>query len=177
LAPVLARIDQVPGVAESRADWEGRHVLIRVAPGARPDEVVARAIPILGAGARRLDAAAESERLASFRRGDSWMRSGETIRLSRREASVLGARFAQAASVRAGLNEAQRSHLEGVLTEEISKHFEEMHAAGKGPDEVNRDDLRPTEHRIRKRCLAFASAAQMDVIIEVLSSAIGMCDE
>lgn len=174
---MLARLDHLPGVAESRVDWEGRHVLIRLAPGAKADDVVGRAVPILGTGARRLDAAAESERLGSFRRGESWMRSGDTILLSRREASVLGARYARSCSHRAGLNEDQRKQLEAVLTEEITKLFEWLHATGRGPDDVNKVDLRPAEIRIRARCRTFASAAQTDAIILELSSAIGMCDE
>ncbi|HKS16400.1 MAG TPA: hypothetical protein VJU16_03755 [Planctomycetota bacterium] len=177
LAPALARLDQLPGVVESRTDWEGRHVLIRLAPDATVDDVVIRATRILGTGSRRLAGAAESGQLASFRRGDPWMRSAETIRLSHHEASVLGARFARSASDRAGLDDGQRRKLEAILTEEIGKLFEWMHASGRDPEDVKKPDLKPTEHRIRNRCLEFASAAQTDAIIQDLSSAIGMCDE
>jgi len=152
-------------------------VLIRLAPGAAPEDVVARATPILGKGARRLDAAAEAEQLASFRRGDPWMRSGETIRLSRHEAGVLGARLARDASGRAGLDESQAKRLAAVIKEEINAYFERMHASGTNPEEVKKEDLGPVEQRLRTRCLTFASSAQTDAINEVLKSVVGLCDE
>jgi hypothetical protein len=174
---VLAQLDRIPGVAESRSDWEGRHVLIRLAPGASPEDVVARATQVLGKGARRLDAAAEAERLVSYRRGDPWVTSDETIRMSRREAGVLGARHARAAAERAGLDESQRKKLEALLTEEIGAFFERMHASGTAPENVNKEDLRPVEKRVRARCLEFANAAQVDAIIEAVKSGMGLCDD
>jgi hypothetical protein len=176
LAPVLARLDKVAGALESRVDWEGRHVLIRLAPGAGVKDVVGRAAEILGEGAVRLGPAAEADRIASFRRGDSWMRAGETIRQSRHEAGVLGARFAKGSAERAKLGDAQMKRLETLLTEEIMAQFERMHATGRSPGDVTPEELQALEARLRARCLEFTTAAQVDAIIDEIRSALGMCD-
>lgn len=173
---MLARLDRQPGVLESRVDWEGNHVLIHLAPGAAAQDVVRSAAEILGESASRLDPKSEAERIASFRRGDSWMREGETIKLSRHEAGVLGARFAKGAAERAKLSPDQTKRLEAVLTEEIFAQFERMHASGKGPGDAMTEQLQGLEARFRARCREFATAAQVDAIIEELKSALGLGD-
>ncbi len=174
---MLARLDRMPGIAESRVDWQGEHVLIRLAPGAAAEDVVSRAAPILGEGARRLDAATEAERVASFRKGEPWMNTEETIRLSRHEADVLAERHARDASKRAGLNEDQGRKLEAALNEEINALFGRIHASGTEPRDTKKEDLKSAERRLRARCLTFASAAQVDAIVEVLKSALGLCPD
>jgi hypothetical protein len=173
---VLAQLDRMPGVAESRVDWEGAHVLIRLSPGADARDVIARASAVLGEGALRLESAAEAEKLASWRRGDSWMRSGETIRLSRHEAGVLGARYAKGAAGPANLTGDQTTRLEKVLTDEIAGLFERMHASGTKPGQVSKELLHPLETRIRTRGREFATGPQTDAIFEALKSALGLCD-
>jgi len=174
---VLAQIDAIPGIAESRVDWEGKHVLIRLAPGASAEGVLARATPILGEGAARLGRAGEADRIASFRRGDPWMRAAETVRLSQHEAKVLGASLSKGAAEKAGLNDDQAGRVRSILTEEITALFERMHADGTRPDEVKKEDLAALERRLRTRFGEFATGAQVDATIDHLKTAIGLCEK
>ena len=171
---MLAQLDAIPGIGESRVDWEGKHVLIRLASGASAERVLAGAIPILGEGAARLDRAGEADRVASFRRGDPWMRSAETVRLSRHEAGVLGASLSKGAAAKAGLNDDQAKRVRSILTEEIGVLFERMHASGTRPNEVKHEDLAALERRLRTRFGEFLTGAQVDATIEHLKSAIGL---
>jgi hypothetical protein len=173
---VLAQLDAIPGVAESRVDWEGKHVLVRLASGASPEAVLARATPVLGEGAARLDRVSESEKVASFRRGEQWMRSRETVRLSQHEAVVLGKSLSKGAAAKAGLTDDQTARVRSILTEEITRLFERMHASGTRPDEVKQEDLAELERRLRSRFKELATAPQVDRIIEHFKSAIGMCE-
>src|SRR5688572_11347817 len=102
--------------------------MIRLSSGASAERVLARALPILGEGAARLHRAAEGDQIASFRRGDPWMRSAETVRMSQREAKVLGVSLSNGAAERAGLNDDQTARVRWILTEEIGALFERMHA-------------------------------------------------
>ena len=174
---MLAQLDTIPGIAESRVDWEGKHVLIRLASGASAGRVLERATPILGEGAARLGRAAEGERIASFRRGDPWMRSAETVRLSQHEARVLGASLSKGAAEKAGLNDDQAGRIRSILTEEITLLFERMHASGTRPDDVKHEDLAALERRLRSRFGEFATGAQVEATIEHLKTALGLCEK
>ena len=170
---MLARLDKVPGVEESRSDWEGRLVLIRLAPDASLEAVLAGAKSVLGPRTRRLDPTAEGESVASFRRGDRWMSSKETSRMSRHEARVLGKRFADQAGGPAKLNESQRQRLEALLTVEINAAFERILASGEGLGATARREWSGAEARFRARALDFMTAGQIDIVVEELRALVG----
>lgn len=158
---MLAQLDEVEGVAASRVDWTGRAILLELAPGAAADETSDRACAALGEGARRLDTAAESEAIASWRRGDPWMRSGETLSLSLEESRVLGASLARRAADAAHLDAERESRLAGVLREELAASFSRSHASGGGIDRLQ-DDWPALLDRAAERSRAFLAPEEVE---------------
>ena len=132
---MLARLDEIPGVAESRVDRSGRRFLLTLEPGADESEVGRSALDALGGGAEILDEPSESELLASRRRGDLWVTSSETIRLSREEAGVLAARFGEEAALEIGLTPEKTRRLVETIEKEIAAAFERTHGR---PDALKR---------------------------------------
>ena len=88
---MLASLDEIEGVRESRIDHGGRHFLFVLEPGVDPALVEEKARALLP-DAHRPDARAEGEFVAGFRRGDRWLASGETRELSREEAHIRATR-------------------------------------------------------------------------------------
>ena len=133
MAPVLASLDKVTGVLESRVDWTGRRFLLKIDTEVSADTVASRANEAIGGDSRRLDPEAESQATASFLRGtETWMRSGETLKLSRTEARVLAERYGKEAADGAGLDEPQTEKLIGIMEREVAAAFERIHADGQG---------------------------------------------
>src|SRR5262245_31308257 len=128
----MARIDEVPGVAESRVDWSGRVFVLRLADGAEPEPVVADASRRLGPGARRLEAREEADALESLRRGDPWLRADETSRLSGREAHVLASGFGGAVAAELSLDPDRAARLVALLEEEFAAAFARIAASPEG---------------------------------------------
>ena len=71
-------------------------------------------------------------RIASFRRGDRWMRTGETLALSEEEARVLGERIADGIAGDLGLDDGRTASLRALFQTEIYRGFERAHAS-EGP--------------------------------------------
>lgn len=167
MAPVLALLDDVPGVAESRVDWTGRRFLLRLDPDAQVATVVAQADEALGGDSRRLDSREASEAASAYLRGEThlrgerWMRAGETLDLSREEAHVLAERYSEEAAHDAGLDPRQMEQLVSVLESEIAAAFERIHAEGKGlPPQLNAV-FRLVMERTLERSRAFLRPAQL----------------
>ena len=129
---MLARLDEVPGVAFSRVDWTGRRFLLELESSARADAIVPEARTVLGGDVRRLDPEEELAAIAGYRRGEPWMRSGETVELSRTEARLLAQRHGGDAAQAIGLDDQQTARLIAVIEGEIAAEFERIHAAGRG---------------------------------------------
>jgi hypothetical protein len=171
---VLASLDEIPGVAASRVDWTGRRFLLELRPGTSVEEVVTRANLALGRDARLQDAEIERAAVASLREGTStWMRAGETIRLSQTEAGVLARRFAAQASEEAGLDAAATERVAQALEVEIAAAFTRIHEAGRGLpadfDGVIEDVMR----RALDRCRGFLTGDQVRALEARLEAAAG----
>lgn len=167
MAPVLASLEEVPGVIESRVDWTGRRFLLRISRREDVDAVVSQADEALGGGARRLDREAETQAANSFLRGtETWMRAGETLKLSRAEARILAEQHAREAASSAGLNEQQTHQLIGMLESEIAAAFERIHADGKGLPANLGDVCGEALMRTLERSRSFLSADQLQKVKE-----------
>ncbi len=150
---MLRRLDGIPGVAESRVDWSGKFVLLGLAPGADREAVAATALALLGSRAGRLDPAAAAEQVAAFRRGERWMRAGETIEMSREEARVLSRRFAERAASEEGLATEETTRVMAALDEAISAATRRVHESGEAPradPSRIQELLAPVEARLRE---------------------------
>lgn len=151
---MLARLDEIEGVAESRVDWTGKRFLLGLEAGAGMDQVEAQALETLGEGARSLDDGKVREVLDSYRKGETWMRAGETLQLSRFEAGVLAKRYGNEAAVETGLDEAGAGKLVALFEQEFIRAFERTHA-GQGIEAV------PQEFESASKRILEASASSM----------------
>lgn len=133
MAPVLAQLDELDGVRESRVDWTGRRFLLTLAPGAQVERVAQSADEALDGDTRVLRDPAASQAIASYLRGEQrWMRAGETRELSRAEARILAVRHGEEAAREADFTAAQTAKFVAVLEGEIAAAFERIHAQGRG---------------------------------------------
>jgi hypothetical protein len=92
LAPVLARLDLVPGVRRSSVDAAGRHFVLSLEPDADEVAVIAGAQSVLRGAARRLDPAAAARQVEARVRGDPWFAADDVRALSYVEARIHAAR-------------------------------------------------------------------------------------
>jgi hypothetical protein len=168
---VLARLDKLEGVAESRVDWTGRIILILLREGAEPDSVAHHAAEHLGSGAARQAPPSEAETIESFRRGEPWMRAGETLELSQHESKVLGKSLAARAggSIR---DEAHRRRLESILEEEFLAVFTRIHAGELTLGEALKRGESEIGPRIQKRLLEFLTPEQTQSVMDSLRRAV-----
>lgn len=130
LAPVLARLDAVPGISRSRAEASGRFLLLELSPGADPGRVLAAARRALGREARRLPEAEAREQLAARGRGDPWLAAPEVMALSYVEGRILSTRVSAEAALEARLDARERDLLAEALRLEIFAALERVHAEG-----------------------------------------------
>lgn len=127
---MLARLDAVPGVAESRVEASGRFFLLALAPGADPAAVVAAARGALRGRGRALDAAAAAAQLDARERGDPWLSAREVHALSYVEGRIVAFRAADAVAASAGLDGAARAALAEAARAELFLAIERVHAEG-----------------------------------------------
>jgi hypothetical protein len=155
---VLARLDEIPGVAESRVDWTGRRFLLTLDSSANASRVAEDAASTLGEGATVLGDGDTAAAVADLRRGEAWMRAGETLRLSHHEARVLAERYGDEAADAIGLNEGSKQKLVALFESELDRAFERTHA-GKGGVAVE-DEIAGAVERILASTRGFLSAEQ-----------------
>jgi hypothetical protein len=155
---VLARLDEIDGVAESRVDWTGTRVLVTLNADADKSRVETEVESALGEGAHVLDERATREVLESYRKGEAWMRSGETLKLSRFEAGVLAKKHGTAAAAELGLDDATTQKLVALIEGELDRAFERAHAEG-GIDALG-GEIAAAGERIVEASGAFLDAEQ-----------------
>ena len=165
---MLAQLDGVDGVAESRVNWTGRAFLVRLKEGADEERVAAAIAPKLGASAKRVDPAVH---VASLRAGEPWMRSGETLKMSQHEAKVLGGRAAAKAAEASGVDAGK---LTAIIEEELVAAFARIQGTYKDLDEGFKKEWPTLIERVKERSRAFATEKQAAAIGESLAAALGV---
>jgi len=160
---VLARLDEIPGVAESRVDRSGRRFLLTLDPGADEAGVARSAQDALGSDAEVLDHETESELLASRRRGELWVTSAETIQLSREEAGILAARFGEEAAEEIGLAPEKTRKLVDVLEKEVAAAFERFHGRSDALKSFSREQAAISE-RVLEASRSFLTDAELEAL-------------
>lgn len=156
---MLARLDRIHGVAESRVDRSGRHFLLTLDAGTDEAAVSRAAQDALGeASVLRSDA--ESDLLASLRRGDLWVTADETIQLSREEARVLGARFSMEAALELGLSPEKTRRLLEVVEKEIAAAFERVHGRSDALEALSAEHAVISE-RVHEACRVFLTDEEL----------------
>ena len=163
---MLARLDEIEGVAESRVDWTGTRFLLTLEDGAGKEQVEGRAVDTLGDGARTLDGGEVAEVLDSYRKGEAWMRAGETLQLSRFEAGVLAKRFGSEAATEIGLGDEQTGKLVALFEQELNRAFDRTHA-GRGIEAVP-EEFEAAAKRILESTASFLTPDQQSALAEYL---------
>jgi hypothetical protein len=163
---VLARLDEIPGVAESRVDWTGKRFLLTLEGDAAKSWVGEQASGALGEGARLLDGDEVHAVLDSYRKGETWMRAGETLKLSRFEAGVLAKRYGGEAGAELRLDEDATQKLVALFEQEFTRAFERTHA-GKGIEAVPAE-FEAAARRILEPSARFLSSEQQTALAEYL---------
>ena len=130
LAPVLARLDAIPGVIAARADASGRFFWIALDLATDAPRVTAQARGVLGEDAGPLRPAQAEAQLASHHRGDPWWSAAEVMTLSYVESRILSVRLASAAEHQAGLVPEQREVVADAIRLELFAAMERVHAEG-----------------------------------------------
>jgi len=158
---VLAQLDSVPGVVESRVDWTGTRFLLRLARGADEAAIADQSAQVLGDRAVA-DDDEERAALEGLRRGETWMRSGETLRLSREESHILAERLGGQIAQQLDLTPQQRERLIAVFQRELFGAFARIHRSGDRTDATLEAQMRRGGARIVEACREFLSAGQVE---------------
>lgn len=173
LAPVLARLDAVPGVSRSRAEASGRFVLLELSAGSHPDEVEAAARRALGREARRLSEAEAREQLAARGSGDPWLAAAEVMALSYLEGRILSTRVSAAAAREAGLDALERDRLAEALRLEVFAALERVHAeGGRSSGGWFYDAWPAVAAAALERCRRWLDAGRLEALGRILAGAV-----
>jgi hypothetical protein len=130
LAPVLARLDAIPGVAASRTDASGRFFWLALEEGADATQVAALADGALGEASRLLTRAQAEAQLAAHRRGDPWLAKDEVMTLSFVESRILSVRLAGEIERRTGVTPEEREAIAEAIRLELISCLERVHGEG-----------------------------------------------
>jgi hypothetical protein len=133
LAPVLARLDALPGVACSRTEASGRFFLIELHPGADASLAEERSMAVLGRGCRRLGESESESQLAARGAGDPWLAAVEVVTLSFVEGRLLSVRITAAATRELDLSVEEQERLTEAVRVELFAALQRVHAEGGRP--------------------------------------------
>lgn len=129
LAPVLARLDEIPGVAAARVESSGRFFCVALA-----EEALQSAAPLvlaaLGAGARALSEGEARAQLSGRQRGDPWLAADEVMTLSFVESRLLSVRLAAAFARETGAGAEAREAVAEAIRGVLFEAMERVHAEG-----------------------------------------------
>jgi hypothetical protein len=130
LAPVLARLDRIVGVAHARVEASGTWFLVDTWPAAARHQVEEEVLGVLGPTAEVLSPDAAGLQVGARDRGDHWYSSRDILGLSYLEARIIAGRVSASVGREAQLPQhAVRALCEGVRAE-VFAAVERVHAEG-----------------------------------------------
>jgi hypothetical protein len=169
LAPVLARLDGIPGVLTSRADSSGRFFWLSLEDGADATSVAAQAGGVLGERARPLQEAEARAQLAAHRKGDPWLTANEVMTLSFVESRLLSVRIAGEVARQVGADRLQREVIAEAIRLALFAAMERVHAeGGRSSSGWIYEEWPAIAAAAVERCAAAASPAVRQQLAEVL---------
>ena len=169
---MLASLDEVPGVRETRVDHSGRYFLLALTPGTNVRAIEKRVQEVLP-DACRPESHVETELIDGYIGGKRWMRAGETAQLSREEAHILAARHASDAAKSLGLDEGKAQKLLAVMDEETVAAFDRIHAAGGGLGPRAHQEFQDGARRVIERSRSFLSEQEVVHLSEYIARFMG----
>lgn len=128
IAPVLARLDQLAGVAVARVDAGGRYFVVdwRAGEAALPEAALA----LLGPGSYVVTGPRAEAQLSALRQGELWLTAATSIALSWVELRLLANRWGAVAAGEAGLGPVESDELIEALRVEMGREFQRVHDGG-----------------------------------------------
>ncbi|TAJ03269.1 MAG: hypothetical protein EPO68_17535 [Planctomycetota bacterium] len=129
IAPKLAEIDRLDGVASSGVSWDGRLFRIELAPGADGERVAAAVDAVLEGEACCVTPALGN---AAAPEPDTWYDARRIVELSRHEAGVIAAWFAEEVAAEVALDATAAEKTHALIREHLERAFERAHAVGGG---------------------------------------------
>lgn len=114
-------------MSRSRAECSGHFFLVELVDGAT-DDIGARALEVLGRGARLVTADEAGAQHDARRRGEPWITAVEARALSFIEGRMLGISVAAAVAPEVGLTAQEREHLAEAVRQEMFSHVERIYA-------------------------------------------------
>ncbi len=130
LAPVLARLQAIPGVSAARVDSSGRFFWLAVEEGPEAEGVAALARAALGKDARVLEPERAEAQLAAHRHGDPWLAAPEVLTLSFVESRLLSVRIAAEVRRGTGATPEQGEEIAEAVRLELFAAMERVHSEG-----------------------------------------------
>ena len=130
LAPVLARLDRIAGVAQSLVEATGTWFLVETHPAAARHQVEEQVLSVLGPTAEVLPPDAAGKQAATRERGDHWYSSRDVLGLSYLEARIIAGRVSAAVGREAELPQPATRTLAEAVRVEIFAAMERVHAEG-----------------------------------------------
>lgn len=130
LAPVLARLDRIVGVAHARVESTGTWFLVEIHPAGARHQVEEEVLGVLGPTAEALSADAAGLQVATRDRGDHWYTSRDILGLSYLESRVIAARVSAKVGAEAQLPQPSVRALCEAVRAELFATVERVHAEG-----------------------------------------------
>jgi hypothetical protein len=127
---VLARIEQVEGVAWAAVEATGRFLAVRPRDGARGPQVASAVEAVLGPRGRRASEALARAQLAALDRGDPWFTAREAHALSYIEGRLVSVHVAAKVGAELALDRGAREALAECVREVFFAVLERVHAEG-----------------------------------------------
>jgi len=165
---VLAQIDKLEDVRESRVDWTGRLVLLHLKETADEGRAIREAAGALGEGTHRVGPDVETASIAAYRRGEPWLRANETLRLSREEARVIAEHEGSLAAKEAGLSSEKTRKLIALVQQEVNAAFERVEKSEGSVGGKLRKELKAAELRSLERSREFLSKEEIERVASSL---------
>ena len=131
------------------------------------DDTGARALEILGRGARILTAEEAVPQLDARRRGEPWVTAAGARALSYVEGRMLGVRVSAGVAAELGLSAEERERLAEAVREEMFSHVERLHA-GLGSAGRFFEDWPRLAERIEARCAPWLAPDRERGLLEAL---------
>jgi hypothetical protein len=127
---VLARLEEVEGIADVRVEATGRYFALGLGPGADEVGTLSAVAVALRGTPRRLPPDEAAAQLARAARGDPWFTRGEVAELCFVEARMVAARGEGAVASAARLRASEREAVGDALREELFEIMERVLAEG-----------------------------------------------
>jgi hypothetical protein len=130
LAPVLARLRSLPGIADARVECSGTFFALSLQQGADAEAALRAVRDVLGPGSRRLTSDEAAAQLEARFRGEVWFTEEQIRGLSYVEARIITGRALTAATKGLSLPEAEKDRVREAIRVEVFAAIDRVHDEG-----------------------------------------------